>query len=125
MDDDQQLERFLRRLKEDRALGQAYLAELGGAIESAVAVAMQRVAERHGFRFSVDAARAHLKRRAVELDPKQLDEVVGGVTGPALSIPGAAAGTPARPTGGGPSVLAGIVAAAIAAPLADDHDSAR
>jgi hypothetical protein len=124
MDDDQQLERFLQRLKDDGALGREYLSALSGAIESAVAAAMQQVAERHGFRFTVDAARAHLKRRAVELDERRLDEVVGGLARPALSIPGAAAGATVRSAAGGASVISGIVAAAFAAPLADGQDDA-
>lgn len=114
---DLQVERFFERLKEDRALGQEYNAAIKAAVETAVAGAITQVAERHGYRFSAEAARAHLERKAGELDEEQLASVAGG----GGWSPGGTLGFLSNPW-----VLAGIVAAAIAIPLAvsaDDDDA--
>jgi hypothetical protein len=124
--DDSQPERFFERVREDRALGQEYQSELKGAMEAAVAATIQKVAARHGFRFPLEAARAYLKRKAAELDDEQLAAVAGGA-GPqhALGATRVSPSTPYNPLSN-PLVLAGIVAAAIAVPLAvgdDDNDA--
>jgi hypothetical protein len=116
--DDPQVESFFTHLQEDRALGQEYRSALTAAIDTAVVAAIQEVAGRHGYRFSADAARAHLERKAAELDDEQLHAVVGGAVASRMSP------SPGRGLGflSNPWVLAGVVAAAIAVPLAISSD---
>lgn len=105
--------RFFTRLKEDRALGEEYNTALNGAIETAVAATIQEVGARHGFRFSVAEARAYLEHRTAELSDEQLAAVSGG-----------GLGSSGLRFLNNPWVLGGIVAAAIAIPLALDSDDA-
>ena len=123
--DDPQVERFFEQLQEDKALNEEYRAALAAAIDTAAAAAIVEVAARHGFRFSAEAARAHLRPKVAELDDAQLDAVVGGFGGSsaAASSPVSASATRSL-LSSNPWVLAGIVAAAIAVPLVTDRDDA-
>lgn len=123
--DDPQVERFFERLQEDKALNEEYRSALAAAIDTAVAATIREVARRHGFRFSAEAARAHLQPKVAELDDAQLDAVVGGVGGSftGASSPGSSFGSRSL-LSSNPWMLGGIVAAAIAVPLATDRDDA-
>jgi len=125
---DPQVERFFERVREDRSLGQEYQSELEGAMEAAVAATIQKVAGRHGFRFPLEAAHAYLTRKATELDDEQLAAVAGGAGPSPSKLSGSHGRTGASSYSllNNPLVLAGIVPAAIAVPLAvgnDDNDA--
>ena len=114
--DDPQVDRFMERLKQDRALGQEYQAALNGALESAVVSTVKQVAERHGFQFTTEAVRAHLEQQVAEVSDEELKSITGG-WGIGRGGSGSGLGFLSNPL-----VLAGIVAAAIAIPLAVSND---
>ncbi len=99
---------FFEKLQKDKALAGHY----NTAVSNAILPAMVAVAAQHGFEFTAQELSRYLKKESHELSEQELENIsAAGPLGPLSALTN-------------PWVIGGLVAAAIAVPVAinDDED---